>query len=370
MNILIFNWRDIKNPKSGGAEILTHELAKGLVKNGHFVTQFSASFKSAKAEEIIDGVKIVRDGRPDVRHLFSSVHFKAYKFYKKHHGEFDLVIDEVHGIPFFTPLYVKEKKVALICEVAGNIWDITFKFPFNKLGILTEKVYPKFYKKIKVVTISNSSKEALVKIGFSRKNLFVIPLGCDVPIVSSFSNKLKTPTLIFVSRLTKSKGIEDAIRATYEIKKVTENIKTLIIGRGDRGYTDYLKTLSKSLGLSNNIEFLGFVSEKEKWNLLEKAHILLVPSSKEGWGLTVHEAGSRGTPAIGYNVEGLRDVIIDGKNGILCKKNNYRELTKEVSDLLIDKKRYKILQDGAIGERKKFTWKKTVSEFINIIENR
>jgi glycosyltransferase involved in cell wall biosynthesis len=100
---------------------------------------------------------------------------------------------------------------------------------------------------------------------------------------------------------------------------------------------------------------------------LENAQILLAPSSKEGWGLTVHEAGSRGTPVVGYNVEGLRDVIIDGRNGILCKKNNYKELAIKSVDILKDKKLYEKLQKGAVEERKKFTWERTVNDFIKVI---
>ncbi len=367
MNILILNWRDIKNPKGGGAEVLTHEIAKGLVKKGNNVTQFSSLFKGGKKKETIDGVEVVRRGRPDVRHIFSSVHFEAYKFYKKNKGKYDLVIDEVHGVPFFTPLYVKEKKVALICEVAGGIWDITFSFPFNHLGKAIEKIYPRFYSGIQVVTISNSSKEALVDLGFVKALVSVIPLGCSVPIIEKKPSKNNNKTLIFVSRLTKSKGIEDALRAVHILKDKYSDIKLLIIGRGDDEYVSTLRDLIEKLGIKNNIEFKGFVSEKNKWKFLEEAHILLAPSSKEGWGLTIHEAGSRGTPAIGYNVEGLRDVIVDNKNGILCRKNNFKELAANVDKLLSDSKLYKRLQDGSIEERRKFSWDRTRREFIDII---
>lgn len=106
MKILILNWRDIKNPSSGGAEILTHEVANRLVKWGHQVTQFSSSFPNCLPEEKIDGVKIIRRGHPDARYLLKSVHFFAFWYYlKKFRGKFDVVIDEAHGLPFFTPLY-------------------------------------------------------------------------------------------------------------------------------------------------------------------------------------------------------------------------------------------------------------------------
>ena len=77
MKILILNWRDIKNPKSGGAEILTHEIAKRWVNWGHSVIQFSSEFKGSAKQEIIDGVKIIRGGHPDARFLLKSVHWLA-----------------------------------------------------------------------------------------------------------------------------------------------------------------------------------------------------------------------------------------------------------------------------------------------------
>jgi hypothetical protein len=78
MKILILNWRDIKNPSSGGAEVLTHELASRWVAKGHSVTLFSSKFHQSKREEITDGIRIIRCGNPDARHLFNSVHFLAF----------------------------------------------------------------------------------------------------------------------------------------------------------------------------------------------------------------------------------------------------------------------------------------------------
>jgi len=95
MHILILNWRDIKNPWAGGAEVVTHEHAKRWVKAGLKVTQFSSMFKGAKKEENVDGVNIIRGGGP------YTVYYSAYKHYNSYFkGKFDLVIDEVNTIPF------------------------------------------------------------------------------------------------------------------------------------------------------------------------------------------------------------------------------------------------------------------------------
>jgi len=62
MNILIYNWRDIKNPDAGGAEVFTHEIFKRIAKRRHNVTWFTSSFPNCEKEEIIDGIKIIRCG--------------------------------------------------------------------------------------------------------------------------------------------------------------------------------------------------------------------------------------------------------------------------------------------------------------------
>src|SRR6185312_6565233 len=126
MNVLILNWRDPKNPKSGGAELVTQEHAKAWVKAGHSVIWFTSCFKGAKNEEMIDGVKVIRRGNA------LSVYLLAPFFYFFSKNKFDVVIDEIHGIPFFTPLYVKKaRKTAFIHEVAGEIWDYMYSFPVN-----------------------------------------------------------------------------------------------------------------------------------------------------------------------------------------------------------------------------------------------
>lgn len=364
MNILFLNWRDIKNPSSGGAEILTHELMKGLVKRGHNVTLFTSYFHGSKKQEILNGVRILREGKQDVRTLFSSVHYKAYLFYKNHKG-FDLLVDEIHGVPFFTPLYVKGEKVALVCEVAGSLWDFAVKFPFNIFGKIIERIYPFFYHDTLFLTISNSSKKEMQNIGFGK--ISVLPMGSNTAIISKLSNKTE-PNIIFLARVSKAKGAEEALKALKIVEKEISNIRLWIVGPINKNYKNYLLRLINQANLSKNVKIYGEVSEKEKIEILDKAYLLISPSQKEGWGLTIHEAGARGVPSIVYNVPGLCDVVRDGLNGIICKRNTPEELSKNILKLFDDKRSYMKLQMGAIEERKKHTWDKTIEVFLKEVQ--
>ncbi len=369
MKILILNWRDIKNPASGGAEVLTHEMAKRWVKWGHEVTQFSSFFNGAEKEELVDGVRIIRKGNPDARYLLASVHFMAFWFYRKHfRNKFDVVIDEIHGIPFFTPLYIKTRKIALICEIAGDIWDTVFKFPANKIGTLVENSYFNFYKNIDFLTISLSTKNDLIKKGISKNNITVLPMGITVPLNLKNFIKEKNPTLIFVGRLIETKGVEDAIIICNNLRKRFSDIKLWIIGRGESSYKKNIDKLIIKMGIQDKVIFFGFVSENKKFELMQRAHVLLAPSIKEGFGLTVPEAGYVGTPAVAYDVEGLRDIIINGKNGFLVKRT-VKNMEEKVEALLSQTVLYEKIQADAIRYSKSLSWDNTARVAMRCLEN-
>jgi glycosyltransferase involved in cell wall biosynthesis len=369
MDILIFNWRDIKNPTSGGAEILTHEMARRWIKGGHSVTQFSSRFPRSSSTEIIDGVHIIRGGNPDGRHFLRSVHFSAFLYYQRNFkGKFDVVVDEVHGLPFFTPLYVKEKKVVLICEVAGDIWNKMFGLIYGFLGQTTERIYLNhLYKNIPFLTISASSQQELVLHGVAKKNITVLPMGITLPEKLPVVKKETNPTLLFVGRLVKTKGVEDAILCAKYVADRFKNTQLWIIGRGDARYEAHLKEKASKLKINKQIKFFGFTSEKEKFELMRRAHILIHPSQQEGFGLTIPEAGIVGTPAVAYNVLGLRDIIKNGENGLLVNKNTPLGLAEEIVAILSDESYYKKLSRSAIEYSKKFNWDYTAKVALEIL---
>lgn len=361
MNILILNWRDIKNPKSGGAEIVTLEHAKAWVRAGNNVTWFTSSFTNSKKNETIDDVNIIRKGGS------LSIYLLAPFFYLFNRKKFDLVIDEIHGLPFFTPIYVRKPKIAFIHEVAGEIWDYMYPFPFNKLGKLIESVLLLSYKKTNFFTISNSTKKTLVKTGIERTKINVINSGVKEKIVKKLPVKEKHPTFIFVSRVVKMKGIEEVVRAFFIILRHNKNAKLWIVGDGQKKYVDSLKKLIKDYGFENKVIFFGRVSEEKKLKLMRKSHILLHASVKEGWGLVVVEAASQATPAVVYNVAGLRDSVKNGKTGIVVAKNTPGEMANESLKLLKDKKKYLNFQKNSLLWAKSLTWKRATEQSLKLI---
>ncbi|RLG71489.1 MAG: glycosyltransferase family 1 protein, partial [Thermoprotei archaeon] len=205
LRILWMNWKCIKHPEAGGAEIYTHEVAKRLVKMGHEVTLLTSSFPGAKSKEIIDGYTVLRAGNR------FTVYIRAREIYEKmFKGKVDVVIDEINTLPFFTVKYVRENVVALIHQLAREYWFYETPLPLSILGYFLEPRYLKLYRKYPTITVSNSTKEDLKRLGF--ENIHVVPPGVSLKPLSSIPAKNKEPTIIFIGRLKKAKRPQHVIK--------------------------------------------------------------------------------------------------------------------------------------------------------------
>jgi glycosyltransferase involved in cell wall biosynthesis len=357
MKILIYNWRDIKNPDAGGAEVFTHEIAKRWVERGNEVTMFASAFAGCAKEEVVDGIRIIRDGGK------YSVYWKAKEYYKKlFKGNFDIVVDEINTRPFLTPKFVNngEKVVALIHQLAREFWFYETGFPINYIGYyFLENRWLRNYINIPTITVSASTKKDLMTLGFNKVS--IVPEGINFKPIESLPEKENGPTFIFVGRLKKAKRPDHAIKAFKIIKEKLPLAKLWVVGDGY-----YRKELEKLSGTS--VEFFGIVKLDKKLELMSKAHAILVPGIREGWGLVVTEANAMGTPAVGYDVHGLRDSIRDGKTGLLCEPNPEAMAEKAVELLLDDDQREKLSKNALVWARE-FSWERSAEYMMDILEN-
>ncbi len=304
MNILLLNWRDPKNPRSGGAEKLNLQILKPLVYRGDAVIWYALSVKGLPQREVYQGITIIRFGNILTHFLMWPIFFYSGKF-----GKIDFIIDSVHGIGYLSNIFAPLiRRKILVCEVARNIWDEMIPFPGNVIGKFLEPIMFFIYSQNKFWTISESTKKDLQSFAIPAKNITVLPMGFDAPAILKKEQKTKYPTALFVGRLAAMKGIEDVIHAIHQVNKTVKTPWQLtIIGRGDLMYEKHLKQLVSRLNLSKSVTFEGFVSEEKKFEMMSKSWVLLVASSREGWGMIVPEANLVGTQVIAYNSPGLRD---------------------------------------------------------------
>jgi len=364
MNILIFSWRGPKHPFFGGAEQVTFHHASAWAKAGHRVYLFTSSFVAALPTEVISGVTIIRQGWQ-----YFGVQFLGMLWYFfGRHPKFDLVVDEIHGLPFFTPLYVSGKKLGYVHEVAQKVWALNpWPKPFNLipavLGKLGEPlIYQLLYRHIPFMTVSPSTQSDLRRWGVS--NVTVINNGVTLPETLPQVAKESLPTFIFLSALAKDKGVEDALKSFSYIKKQLPQARFWVVGKGDPAYVAYLRRLCGDLP----VKFWGYVSEKEKFTLLAKAHIIIFPSVHEGWGLVIIEANAVGTPAVVYPSAGLVDSTVDGQTGLITKQSTPQELADFAVDLFNLPSYAKYCQ-SAKKWASQFSWSKTTTASLALINS-
>ncbi len=363
MNILAINWRCIKNPEKGGAEVHFQEIFKRIAKKGHKVTLIVHKFKNAPEKEIIDGIEIIRIGN---KYLFDKQFKSFYKNFDRK-NEYDLVVDDISKIPLFTPVYIKKPLVGILHHIHGNSLYDEISFPLAYYIVSQEKKIPKVYHNTPIFTVSESTKNELIELGQPENKVDILFNAIDHELFKkSDVNKSETPLITYVGRLKKYKNIQLVIDAVNIVKERIPEIKLQIAGTGD--YENTLKEYVNKKGLQNFVEFLGYVTEEEKAKILGRAWLFVSMSSKEGWGITVTEANAMGTPAIGSDVPGLRDSIKNGETGILTPQGNVTILAREIVEFLSDKEKLKELSRAAQEWSKKFNWDVSAEHFLRKVK--
>lgn len=355
MRIAFFNWRDIRHPSAGGAEVFNHKVLANLVGMGHKATLFTSTYPGSPAREMIDGIEHVRYGG---RFL---IYPKSVLCYNRHiKGRFDLVVESINGVPFFTRLFAGIPVVVFIHQLTRENWHSGLSWPLSSLGFHTEDAMLRLYKSGPAIAPSESTKKDLISLGF--RDVHVIHGAADV--APAEPGKENDPTLLYFGRLTRSKGVGDAVRVFRSVRNMIPSAKLWIAGRGPEEAA--LRKLVSDLGLGSSTTFWGHVDERTKARLLSRAHLMLLPARREGWGLVVLEANACQTPVIGYRVPGLVDSIVPGTNGFLAE--DMGKMASKAIELLKSPEALDGLSASSKGYAEGFDWKKTSFEFASLFE--
>jgi len=347
MRFLMLNWRDPRNPLAGGAERVTLAYLKALVARGHEVVWFANDFPGATPEEIFEGIKIVRGGGKG-----SSV-LKAIKWYRRQ-PRFDLVIDQHHGIPWFTPWWCRTNCVSYIHEVLGPIWNSFYPWPVSTLGRWQERWTHWFYRRVPFWTACQATRDCLTAHGV--RSIEMIPYGVDTVALPALDDKpLALPLrLIVVSRLAPNKRIDHAVRVMKCLADKKIPAQLTIVGTGET--EPLLRSLVKEFQLEERVTFAGTLAEAEKDAQLRQAHFLLHTSLREGWGLNVIEANAMGTTTVVYPVAGLVESTLHDETGIVAKAETPDAVAEALADILPQPEKYQSYRLKAWQRAKTFHW--------------
>lgn len=363
MKVLVINWRDIKNPEAGGAEIHIDELLKR--KPADWGVDFvSASFKGAPSREAINGYNVIRIPNNS---LFNYT-FRLYWRSKGRRRGYDLIIDDISKIPLATPRYIKDIPiVALHHHVHGASLFKELSYAPALYVYTAEKAYLKYYQNTPIISVSESSKNELLTL-YPFRDISVINNGVDVDVFKDTRKEPKTefPSLVYLGRLKKYKRVDHIIRAFQLVHEKIPASRLFIVGKGDDELR--LKAITDELKLTSGIYFHGFVSEEEKRKILSTAWVSAITSEKEGWGIGVIESNAAGTPVTGYDVPGLQDSIRDQYSGFLIENGNINILAEKIYLLFEDKELRRQYSQNAVQWAANFSWDSAAKQFYEKLD--
>jgi len=364
MKILLINWMDMANPMAGGAEVHLTEIFERFAARGDDVTLVVSGFSGAGREDERRGVRIIRTG---TRETFNFVAPSLLRRLDRENN-FDLIVEDINKIPFYTPLYLRKPLLVMIPHLFGNAIYRETNFVLATYVYCMEKPIPLIYRNAFFEVISASTAHDVIRRGISPKRVRVVHCGMDHDTYSFDLSvrKSEQPTILYVGRLKRYKSVDVIIRALPEVVGRVPDVRLVVAGSGDA--MGELKRLALSLNLDRRVVFTGYVSGADKVDWMRRSHVIVNPSPREGWGLTNIEANACGTPAVASDVDGLRDSVRDGVTGLLFPYGDHRSLAERLIRMLTDDALRKTMAVNALAWAETFSWDAAARETMEIIE--
>jgi glycosyltransferase involved in cell wall biosynthesis len=351
-HLLAVNFRDPHHPDAGGAELHLEEILLEGVRRGWRVTWLAAAFPGAPAELDHRGIRVVRRGG------WWNFNLVVPGVLKREFSDPppDWVVEDINKVPCFTPLFTPAPVSAIVPHLFGSTAMRETSPPVALYVMALEALIPAVYRRSRFLAISESTRDDLVHRGVQTDRVSVVHCGIDHDTyrVDPQVSKSTTPTIVFVGRLRRYKGMDWVIRTLPKLLARVPSARLLVIGEGP--HAGALKLAAARLGVAHAVAFLGFLPREEKARRLREAWVLVQPSPKEGWGLTVIEASACGTAVVAADSPGLRDSVRHGETGLLVRYDDDAALAGALESVLVDPARRKALAAEGVRWAARFTW--------------
>jgi glycosyltransferase involved in cell wall biosynthesis len=310
----------------GGAEKRVYELAKRLAERGHEVHWYSIGWwwtENDHNDIIMEGIKLHGVSDPinlysdDRRSIKEALIFSLKLLKPLFKDSYDVV--DCQGFPFFSCFTAKihsglgkSNLIITLHEVWGDYWYTYLGKP-GILGKIVERTMLSLTNNI--ITVSLKTKNDLRKIKKSEKSI-IIPNGIDFNHIKGIRPSNEGSTIIFAGRLIKEKNVDVLIQSLVTVKKKIPDSICLIIGNGPE--LSKLEKLVSDLQLNENIIFKDFMENYDDLiGYMKSSKVLVLPSTREGFGMVVIEANACGIPVVtvDHPMNAAVDLVIDGVNG-------------------------------------------------------
>jgi glycosyltransferase involved in cell wall biosynthesis len=352
-------WRDFDDPEAGGSELHAHRVVSAWAAAGLDITMVTSSVPDARRVIRRDGYRVVRrSGRYSVfpRTMLSGLTGTI--------GGGDGLVEIWNGMPFLSPVWARSPRVVFLHHVHAEMWKMVLPNGLAQLGHAIEhRMAPPIYRRSQIVTLSTSSKNEIVeRLHIPADQVTVSPPGVE-PAFSPGGERSEVPLVVAVGRLVPVKRFELLIDALVRLKARHPELRAVIVGEGYERAK--LEALVAGHGAGEWISLPGYVSADELIGLYRQAWVVASTSLREGWGMTVTEAGACATPSVVSRISGHQDAVVHGRSGLLV--DNQDEMVGALDATLADEIARKRMGIGAQEHAEQFTWSATARVTLAVL---
>jgi glycosyltransferase involved in cell wall biosynthesis len=348
--ILIASWRDLEHPDAGGSELHVANIAREWAIQGLDVTVRTGSVPGLSPTTTRDGYRVVRRGGPHGIFLRTPL---------SRTGNADALLEVWHGISFLAPLWSRIPTAAIAHHVHGDQFRQVLPTPLAQVAeVLERDVAPRLYRRTPLITLSPSAKDELVeRLGYDAGQVSVVTPGV-AEIFSPGGERSPAPLVVTVARLMPQKAVDVVIDALVRLKSSHPALEAVVVGDGPERAA--LQGRAPAW-----IRFAGHVTDDELVAIYRRAWVLATASRKEGWGMTITEAGACGVPSVASDIAGHRDAVEDGSTGLLFRDPD--GLIGGLDRLLSDAELRRSMGDAALAKARALTWKAAADQVFAVL---
>jgi glycosyltransferase involved in cell wall biosynthesis len=355
----------------GGGEYIFKIIAKELAQNGHKVWVITNNVKDETYEEN-ENLKIIRisptleyrGGLPPT--FWDNISYVINSFLKGIQIVKQEKINLIHSNNFSPSLagslisyLTKVPHVTTIHDIF-SAYDKDFWKKWTEqtnVSSINARLVPFFEKlmmKLKIDglhTVSEATKNDILKIG-TNKPIHIIP-NC-IEDKKRIKIDIKKNQIFYLGRLVFYKNIEVVLKAIKLISKKHPDIKLIIAGDGP--HKKSLQQTVKLLGISENVTFLGYVSNNQKLKLLAESLALVFPSTVEGFGLVILESFQQKRPVLVSDLPPMSDIVENKKTGLVIDPSDEQKWADSIIQLIKNPDEANTMgQNGYETLKKKYT---------------
>ena len=338
---------------------LTHYLSRRDNIELHVIT-FGDENKKIKKGNL--NIHILKGIKPNILRLFliSRLGHKITEI------DPDIVHAIITHIPYSTAAaFIRNKPTVLtILGVAAK--EIKYDkgiipFIISAIHILNERYV--ISKISNIIIITPSIRNLISK--WTKSKIYSVQDGIEFEKIQKFElHKSEKPDVLFISHLTKLKGVDILIKAIPIVLNSVPDLRVYIAGTGPQEAE--LKKLVKELNLEAHVKFLGFIGdEEEKYSYYKACKVVVAPSRWDCQPYAVTEGGACGKPIIASDMSNAA-LLDDGKTGFIFQSENIEDLAKQIIKLLTDDKLREEMGKAALEKAREYDWNRIVDRHVEI----